>query len=427
MSKDNASVSFYNSLIKSYKIYSQEEKKSEDMKLSRKMNSICKFFLSFSRFWEEKKTLRKELGMFYDGNFNIFTSIAEHYWYKNLHSDILKNILDPFTSVIGNSDFLKCFLELIDVNPNTFNYQNASVERESERIDLLIYDEKRAIIIENKINFACDQLNQLPRYYEKVTDPNGEYQKKVIKIVYITLTNKKNPSFEYSDEYKCYTSIIKELLIHVSAVNLPTNEFSSTWTLSNKNSFLDKLIEIAKDKKNENDICIVYLQQYKQLLNYLGEYEIMSDTNEKIVKLMFETEDSSEMTHDIVDIYNNKYEFLGNVCIKEIIDEDSNYEKIDDGIIGKKVSENVYAYFSVEAENSNKIYSYGFYNKNNDWTTKDNSTFEKKMKTSGIECNSQWVYKYLNYKSLENEKKLNKLTIEKMKMYIKGLIENISK
>lgn len=150
MSKDNATVSFYNSLIKSYKIYSQEEKKSEDMKLSRKMNYICKFFLSFSRFWEEKKTLRKELGIFSDGNFNIFTSIAEHYWYENLHSDILKNILDPFTSVIGNSDFLKCFLELIDVNPNTFNYQNASVERESERIDLLIYDEKSAIIIETK-------------------------------------------------------------------------------------------------------------------------------------------------------------------------------------------------------------------------------------------------------------------------------------
>ena len=81
---------------------------------------------------------------------NIFTSIAEHYWYENLHSDILKNILDPFTSVIGNPKFLECFFKFIGVNPKTFNYQNAVIEREAEKIDLLIYDEKSAIIIENK-------------------------------------------------------------------------------------------------------------------------------------------------------------------------------------------------------------------------------------------------------------------------------------
>lgn len=115
-----------------------------------------------------EKKLRVELGISFDNNFNIFTSIAEYYWYENLHSDILKNILDPFTPVIGNPEFLKCFLELIEIDPKTFNYQSASVKREAEKIDLLIYDEKSAIIIENKINFACDQPNQLPRYYEKI-------------------------------------------------------------------------------------------------------------------------------------------------------------------------------------------------------------------------------------------------------------------
>lgn len=76
--------------------------------------------------------------------------------------------MDPFTPVIGNPEILKCFLELIEIDPKTFNYQSASVEREAEKIDLLIYDEKSAIIIENKINFACDQPNQFPRYYEKI-------------------------------------------------------------------------------------------------------------------------------------------------------------------------------------------------------------------------------------------------------------------
>ena len=136
------------------------------MKISKKSALFSVLFKIMGR----EKKLRVELGISFDNNFNIFTSIAEYYWYENLHSDILKNILDPFTPVIGNPEFLKCFLELIEIDPKTFNYQSASVKREAEKIDLLIYDEKSAIIIENKINFACDQPNQLPRYYEKINN-----------------------------------------------------------------------------------------------------------------------------------------------------------------------------------------------------------------------------------------------------------------
>ena len=330
--------------------------------------------------------------------------------------------------MIGNPNFLKCFLEFIGIDPKTFNYQNASVEREPEKIDLLIYDEKKAIIVENKINFACDQTNQLPRYYEKIIDPNGDYQKEVIKIVYLTLSNKKTPTFDYSKDYMCYIPIIKKLLLHVAAVNIPTNEFAASWTISNTKSFLNQLIEIEKteNKEIEKNTCIVYLQQYAQLLNYLGEQEIMSETNEKIAELMFKTEDSSEMTQDIVHIYKNRYEHLGNFCLKEIIKEDSSYEKIRDGMIGKKISENEYAYFNIEAENSNKVYSYGFYNKNGNWTSKDQKNFISKLKgLDNVQSNSEWIYKYLSSKELENEKKLEKLTVNKLKKYIKGLIENL--
>ena len=136
---------------------------------------------------------------------------------------------------------------------------------------------KKAIIVENKINFAKDQQNQLPRYYEKITNPNGDYQKEVIKIVYLTLSNKKNPIFDYSEDYKHYIPIIKSLLTHVAAVNIPTNEFAASGTLSNSKSLLNQLIEIEKteNREIERNTCVVYLQQYAQLLNYLGEQEIM--------------------------------------------------------------------------------------------------------------------------------------------------------
>ena len=433
MKKNNKTKQFYETLISSYKNLTQEEEDFNANKMSENIKEICSLFCSFSKLWEEKKKLRVELGISFDNNFNIFTSIAEYYWYENLHSDILKNILDPFTPVIGNPEFLKCFLKLIGIDPKTFNYQSASVEREAEKIDLLIYDEKSAIIIENKINFACDQPNQLPRYYEKITNPNGIYKKKVIKIVYITLSNKKDPTFDYSEEYRCYEQNIKNCLLHVAAVNKPTNPFAANFMLSNKKGFLSKLIEIENEsEKNENEknTSIVYLQQYEQLLNYLGEQEIMNDINEQIAELMFKTEDSSNMTKEIIDIYNNKYLYLGNICLKKILKENQKkYIRINDNehFIGKKINDKEYAYFAVENESNNKIYSYGFYNPNNDWSKKEQKTFISKMNTDNVVSNSEWVYKYLSFKELEAEEKLSGITIEKLTKYIEWLLDGLIK
>ena len=430
MKKNNKTKQFYETLISSYKNLTQEEDFNAN-KMRKNYEEICSLFCSFSDLWETKKKLRVDLGISFDNNFNIFTSIAEYYWYENLHSDILKNILDPFTPVIGNPEFLKCFLELIKIDPKTFNYQSASVEREAEKIDLLIYDEKSAIIIENKINFACDQPNQLPRYYEKITNPNGIYKKKVIKIVYITLSNKKNPTFDYSEEYRCYGQNIKNCLLHVAAVNKPTNQFAANFMLSNKNGFLSKLIEIENEsEKNENEknTSIVYLQQYKQLLNYLGEQEIMNEINEQIAELMFKTEDSSNMTKEIIDIYNNKYLYLGNICLKKILNEKpKKYIKIDDNdqFIGKKINDTEYAYFAVENEGNNKIYSYGFYNPKKDWLKKDQNTFSLIMNTDNVASNSEYVYKYLSFRELEEE--IRGITIEKLTDFIKGLLESLIK
>ena len=433
MKKNNKTKQFYETLISSYKNLTQEEEDFNANKMSENIKEICSLFCSFSKLWEEKKKLRVELGISFDNNFNIFTSIAEYYWYENLHSDILKNILDPFTPVIGNPEFLKCFLKLIGIDPKTFNYQSASVEREAEKIDLLIYDEKSAIIIENKINFACDQPNQLPRYYEKITNPNGIYKKKVIKIVYITLSNKKDPTFDYSEEYRCYEQNIKNCLLHVAAVNKPTNPFAANFMLSNKKGFLSKLIEIENEsEKNENEknTSIVYLQQYEQLLNYLGEQEIMNEINEQIAELMFNTEDSSNMTKEIIDIYNNKYLYLGNICLKKILKENQKkYIRINDNehFIGKKINDKEYAYFAVENESNNKIYSYGFYNPNNDWSKKEQKTFISKMNTDNVVSNSEWVYKYLSFKELETEEKLSGITIEKLTKYIEWLLDGLIK
>ena len=143
------------------------------------------------------------------------------------------------------------------------------------------------------------------------------YKKKVIKIVYITLSNKKNPTFDYSEEYRCYEQNIKNCLLHVAAVNQPTNQFAANFMLSNNKGIL---------RINEND-----------------------------------------------------------------------------QFIGKKINDKEYVYFAVENVSNNKIYSYGFYNSNNDWSKKEQKTFSSKMNTDNVYSDSEWVFKYLSFNELEEK------------------------
>ena len=130
----------------------------------------------------------------------------------------------------------------------------------------------------------------------------------------------------------------------------------------------------------------------------------------------------------IIDIYNKKYLYLGNICLKKILEkEPKKYIKITDNdqSIGIKINDNEYAYFAVENESNNKIYSYGFYNPNNDWSKKEQKTFSSKMNTDNVRSDQKWVYKYLSFNELEE--KISGITIEKLTDFIKNLLESLIK
>lgn len=98
-------------------------------------------------------------------NFNLFKNLRLN---ENQHSNFLKKLL-TVSGKHGQGDlFLKSFLEMID-----FPYNNEvwKVGKELQsgkkgRIDLIIYTENKSIIIENKINNAENQKNQLYRYWK---------------------------------------------------------------------------------------------------------------------------------------------------------------------------------------------------------------------------------------------------------------------
>lgn len=74
-------------------------------------------------------------------------------------------------------EFFNNFLELINIKDKK-EYSNAEITNEEARIDILIKSENKAIIVENKINWAPDQNEQLAKYYKKV---KYEYKKKLKK------------------------------------------------------------------------------------------------------------------------------------------------------------------------------------------------------------------------------------------------------
>ncbi|MEX9883816.1 PD-(D/E)XK nuclease family protein [Providencia rettgeri] len=84
---------------------------------------------------------------------------------ENGHSAILSEILNFKEQ--GKYIFLESFINTFLDYDVVFNHEKTSIEPEEDRIDILIQDGKNCLIIENKINDAVDQQEQLKRYIDK--------------------------------------------------------------------------------------------------------------------------------------------------------------------------------------------------------------------------------------------------------------------
>jgi hypothetical protein len=135
-------------------------------------------------------------GRKFDIGLNLFTLISTQYRKENLHSDILREILDPKGLHKEGDKFLKLFLQYLHIHPksiqfNADDYQQCVVDREVGRIDIAVKDVKsrKAIIIENKINNAPDMIRQIPRYVESLEKQGYT----IDAVVYLILAGNKQP------------------------------------------------------------------------------------------------------------------------------------------------------------------------------------------------------------------------------------------
>ena len=102
-----------------------------------------------------------------DDRFNIFTILRNRDEEVGLHSRFLFELLNPKGSHNKQDEFLKLWLDVLEITD--FSLDNVLARRERGSIDILLTNRNRqAIIIENKI-WAEDQLNQLERYHTHVS------------------------------------------------------------------------------------------------------------------------------------------------------------------------------------------------------------------------------------------------------------------
>ncbi|MFM2199249.1 MAG: hypothetical protein RLZZ505_2681 [Verrucomicrobiota bacterium] len=203
-----------------------------------------------------------------DIGFNLFNLISPVYYRENLHSDIIKEILDPNSAHGRGDSHLRLFIEYLNehhglaIDQN--HYRTAEVLREPGRIDLLIRDDenKRVIIIENKISGAIDQYRQIPRYLDTV---ESEYQLKCDAILYLNLSQLKGPdTTDWSHQER---GRIKPLLKVIRAYHESDADLYHGW-----------LIKCIQDPHEEPDFVIF---QYSNLIKKLARHIMNEPTMEK--------------------------------------------------------------------------------------------------------------------------------------------------
>ena len=213
-------------------------------------------------------------------DFNIFDIITDKWKRENLHSEILKFLLENYEVFFNN------FLELINIKDKK-EYSNAEITNEEARIDILIKSEKKAIIVENKINWAHDQNEQLARYYEKVKNwHNGEQGREVKKIVYITPSKDKEPDEQTFGKDEKIKKEIKDRLEKIISFDGSENDLVSCLEKSR-----DKLKENLEKTKNNLDSedfnKLFFINHYIEILKRTGAGD-MSTIKSKFTKEIIE-------------------------------------------------------------------------------------------------------------------------------------------
>jgi len=198
-------------------------------------------------------------------------------------------------------------------------------------IDILISDDEKAIIIENKLYNAPDTDNQLAKYFKAVSE-----RKEVLAVVYIPLDPNKKPDMNYDDTYKRIIRI-KNHLVTIPAIHKDKNDFV--------HGFLDRCRIFLKDKNQKAEF---FFKQYINLLKHLGGDNMLEKERKELAKKLFEKE-FLPITNEIMNVITDeRLKYLALLfCdyFSNELKENKGYKKCSEELIWKEITEDIYLIF----------------------------------------------------------------------------------
>lgn len=231
------------------------------------MKLMEEFLCEFNKLLAKNNEI-KEYERAQGNSFNIFNVLGMTSNEVKLHSALIVELLDPKGSHGMKDLFLKAFIETLDISDFNLKTKNASVEKEKYvgrktqteggRLDIMITDTQKVIIIENKI-YAHDQGNQLLRYKNSAKDFED------YKLYYLTL---------HCDNAKDTSLGLYSSMCHEDYECISYEKHIFEW--------IDKCIKISSEKPLVNNTLVAYRNLIKQLTYQNDSY------HDKMTSLMTE-------------------------------------------------------------------------------------------------------------------------------------------
>lgn len=209
-------------------------------------------FISKKEFESIDKRLKNIQDEIKLNSYNLFTLSSYNSHLENFHSDIIAILLNSDERHKQQNAFLNLFLDYLisqGVKLKKDDYIFCEITREKGHIDIWIRDHssKKSIIIENKINNAADQSNQLESYFNY--SKNAGF--KIDSIVYLTLNGIKNAPLTDIGE-------LNKKIINISAFTNSQNDLLNGWLL--------KCYQHSQDEDNRS-----FIFQYLKLIKHLSQ------------------------------------------------------------------------------------------------------------------------------------------------------------
>ncbi len=291
---------------------------------------------------QQKQKEKRDRGEY----FNIFEVLKLTTNETRTHSAFIAELLNPQGSHGMKSAFLDLFLKETDT-PFDFNSSSVKVEIEypigningdysnGGRIDILISDNQKAIIIENKI-YAGDQYRQLRRYYNYGQDQFKQNSR----LLYLTLDGCE-PSKDSADG----------LVAEKDFYCISYDEHISSW--------LQKCVSASYAIPLVRETIV----QYINLINKLTKKSMDIVRREELISIMRKNADSVKAICSVIEEYENSLikEFILDRIEKWAKDKGLEYGDKGNNILTRKANSGFFVskkewkewYISVYTESAN--------------------------------------------------------------------------